>query len=75
MIAKGHQAYGMQTFDQALLQLYASKAISLDVAMEHCSNPADFKLRISGISGAEDADYQDFMKTTGTAKMPKHTKR
>lgn len=74
VIAKGHKVYGMQTFDQALLKLYATGAISLEVAMDHCSNPADFKLRISGISGTEDADYQEFMK--GSKKNPKqHTKR
>ncbi|MFH1530038.1 MAG: PilT/PilU family type 4a pilus ATPase [Pseudomonadota bacterium] len=66
VVAKGHKIYGMQTFDQSLLKLYASETISMETALENCSNPADFKLRISGIAGAEDADYQDFMK--GDAK-------
>ena len=68
LVAKGHKVYGMQTFDQSLLRLHASETISLETAMENCSNPADFKLRVSGIAGAEDADFQEFMKGDGTKR-------
>ena len=68
VIAKGHKIYGMQTFDQSLLKLYTSDIISIETALENCSNPADFKLRISGIAGAEDADYQDFLQGGGKKK-------
>lgn len=74
VVAKGHKIYGMQTFDQSLLKLYASETISMETALENCSNPADFKLRISGIAGAEDADFAEFMKGDGKGKN-KNTNR
>ncbi|NOZ01073.1 MAG: PilT/PilU family type 4a pilus ATPase, partial [Deltaproteobacteria bacterium] len=49
-VSQGHQQYGMQTFDQSLMQLYREERITLDMAMEFCSNPADFALRVEGIS-------------------------
>jgi twitching motility protein PilT len=44
-IAKGRH-YGMQTFDQHLLQLLQSGAISKDVALTAASSPADLDLQI-----------------------------
>jgi twitching motility protein PilT len=38
--------YGMQTFDQALLELYRTKVVSLDSAMAASSNPHDFQLAL-----------------------------
>jgi twitching motility protein PilT len=38
--------YGMQTFDQALLELYRKKAVSLDDALAASSNPHDFQLAL-----------------------------
>jgi twitching motility protein PilT len=38
--------YGMQTFDQALLELYRTKAVSLDDALAASSNPHDFQLAL-----------------------------
>jgi len=55
-IATGFIAYGMQTFDQSLLQLYRKQLIALDEALRQCSNPDDFKLKISGISTTKDAE-------------------
>ncbi|MBM4372078.1 MAG: PilT/PilU family type 4a pilus ATPase, partial [Deltaproteobacteria bacterium] len=68
-VAKGHKVYGMQTFDQALLRLVTTDAISIDTALENCSNPADFKLRLDGIAGSEDADYREFLQQ-GKARRP-----
>ncbi len=55
-ISSGFVAYGMQTFDQSLLQLYRKQLISLDEALLQCSNPDDFKLKISGISTTKDSE-------------------
>jgi len=44
-IAKGRH-YGMQTFDQHLLQLLQSGTISKDVALSAASSPADLDLQI-----------------------------
>ena len=38
--------YGMQTFDQALLQLYRSGLVNLDDAMAAATNPHDFTLAL-----------------------------
>ncbi len=54
-IAAGQSQYGMQTFDQSLLNLYQSGLISLEEALRGASNPDEFRLRISGISSAADA--------------------
>jgi twitching motility protein PilT len=42
IIEKGQSQYGMQTFDQALIDLYKGGLITLDTAKENASNPADF---------------------------------
>ena len=61
VMAKGYKVYGMQTFDQCLMALYARKAISMEQALVHCSNPSDFKLRASGISGSSGAAFDEFV--------------
>jgi len=60
-ISKGHQIYGMQTFDQSLMVLYRQKLITFEESRRQCSNPDDFKLKVSGISGSQDdAIWGDF---------------
>lgn len=58
-IAKGHSAYGMQTFDQSLLILLKKGLITFDEALRQASNPDDFKLKVSGISGTSEAGWSD----------------
>ncbi len=65
-ISVGFTSYGMQTFDQSLLQLYRKRLITLDEALRQCSNPDDFKLKISGVSSTRDAQqWDDFDKSGG----------
>ncbi|WP_020677076.1 type IV pilus twitching motility protein PilT [Geopsychrobacter electrodiphilus] len=59
-IASGHTTYGMQTFDQSLMQLVKENIITFDEALRQSSNPDDFKLKFSGISSSSDASWQDF---------------
>ena len=59
-IAKGYTTYGMQTFDQALMDLVKRKVISYDEALRQSSNPDDFKLKFSGIDSTSDASWSDF---------------
>jgi twitching motility protein PilT len=59
-IAKGYTTYGMQTFDQALMDLVKRKVISYDEALRQSSNPDDFKLKFSGIDSTSDASWGDF---------------
>ncbi len=59
-IAKGYTTYGMQTFDQALMDLVKRKVISYSEALRQSSNPDDFKLKFSGIDSTSDGSWGDF---------------
>jgi twitching motility protein PilT len=50
VMSQGYSTYGMQTFDQSLLQLLREGKITHDDALLHCSNPADFELQARGIN-------------------------
>jgi Tfp pilus assembly ATPase PilU len=49
-MAMGANTYGMQTFDQSLLNLLAEGRITHREALEHCSNPGDFEMQARGIN-------------------------
>lgn len=66
-IAQGFTSYGMQTFDQSLMQLLTQKLISYEEALRQSSNPDDFALKVSGISSTSDASWDDF---TGEEDAP-----
>ena len=53
-IAQGFSQYGMQTFDQSLMFLYKHKLITIEEALKQSSNPADFKLNLSGVTTLDD---------------------
>ena len=59
-IAQGVVAYGMQTFDQSLMQLFTKKLITYDEAMRQSTNPDDFALKVSGISSTSDSSWDEF---------------
>jgi twitching motility protein PilT len=65
-IAQGYVSYGMQTFDQSLMGLLQRKLITFEEALRQCSNPDDFKLKVSGISSASDLSWDDFDKEQQT---------
>jgi twitching motility protein PilT len=46
--------YGMQTFDQAVVDLYNQGLISYKDALMYASNPSDVELKIKGITTGED---------------------
>ncbi len=54
-IANGASQYAMQTFDQALFQLFQKRQISLEEAVHNATNPDEFKMRVSGILSTEQA--------------------
>ncbi len=47
VIEKGRSQYGMQSFDQHLTELYRAGKITLEIATEAASNPADFQRALS----------------------------
>jgi twitching motility protein PilT len=60
LIESGNIQYGMQSFDQSIMQLYKDGFISYEEAMQQCSNPDDFELRVKGITGAADRGWHEF---------------
>ena len=61
-IREGYVAYGMQTFDQALMQLVKDEHITYEEAMKQATNPDDFALEMRGISSNTSAgiDAEEF---------------
>ena len=50
LIEEGKDQWGMQTFDQALYDLWAAKTITPEVALLNASSAKDLKLRMQGMS-------------------------
>jgi twitching motility protein PilT len=67
LISEGSAAYGMQSFDQSLMQWYRDKIISYESALFYSSNPSEFALRASGIDSASD---RTFSEIAGQPKQP-----
>ena len=59
-IAQGAVGYGMQTFDQSLMQLLKRGLITKDEALKNCTNPDDFMLRLQGVQGTSDTSWDNF---------------
>jgi len=58
LISEGRTQYGMQTFDQSLMELYRQRLISEESALRYATNPSEFKLRASGIEAASDMTFE-----------------
>ncbi|MDH5566442.1 MAG: hypothetical protein OEY15_07235, partial [Myxococcales bacterium] len=59
-IAKGFTTYGMQTFDQSLMQHVKQGLVAYEEALKHVSNPDDFALRFRGIASTSDGTWENF---------------
>ena len=57
LIKEGSVAYGMQTFDQSLMNWYHKGVISYDDALFAATNPAEFALRVQGINASSDTSW------------------
>ena len=55
LIREGRNQYGMQTFDQCILEMFQEGIVEYEVAKIYSSNPSEFDLAIQGITsgGAE----------------------
>jgi twitching motility protein PilT len=53
-IARGKDSYGMQTFDQSLLDLFRWGLVSYEEALRECVTPSDFALKVTSISTMSD---------------------
>jgi twitching motility protein PilT len=59
LIAEGTVQYGMQSFDQSLMNWYKKGVISYDNALYYATNPSEFALRIQGVAGASDTKWDN----------------
>jgi twitching motility protein PilT len=64
-ISAGKSQYGMQTFDQSLMELYKRGLISYEEALKRSSNPDDFALKARGIQSTSDLSWEEQEKATG----------
>src|SRR6185436_13837895 len=67
-IAQGHQTYGMQTFDQSLMSLVRNGLVTYEEAHRQATNPDDFALRFSGVSGTSDSKWDEFDQKPGEVR-------
>ena len=58
VIAAGKSQYGMQTFDQSLMELYQRELITYEEALRRSSNPDDFALKVRGIQSTSDLTWE-----------------
>jgi len=65
LIKEGAVPYGMQSFDQSLMNWYQKGVISYDDALFAATNPAEFSLRTQGIAGSSDTSW-DTVKQEAT---------
>lgn len=59
VIAQGKIIYGMQTFDQSILDLYNAGLISYEEALRRATKPDDFALKVKGIRSTSDIPYDE----------------
>ena len=59
LIREGTVVYGMQSFDQSLMEWYRTGVISYENALFYSTNPSEFALRVSGIEGTSDRTFAD----------------
>jgi twitching motility protein PilT len=57
LIAEGTVTYGMQSFDQSLMNWYKKGVISYDSALYYATNPSEFALRIQGVASASETSW------------------
>jgi twitching motility protein PilT len=66
LIAGGTVQYGMQSFDQSLMNWYQKGVISYESALYSATNPGEFALRIQGVAGASDSKWENLNQEVTT---------
>lgn len=56
---KGYSTDGTQTYDMALMRLVKNGMVDYKDALEYCTNPGDFALKLKGVSSTSDSDFQE----------------
>ena len=60
LIKEGTVQYGMQSFDQSLMQWYSQGVISYESAVFYATSPSEFALRVQGVAGTSDTSWSGF---------------
>jgi twitching motility protein PilT len=66
LIREGTVQYGMQSFDQSLMNWYSKGVISYESAVFYATSPSEFALRVQGIAGASDTSFDTFKQDVAT---------
>ena len=66
LIKEGTVQYGMQAFDQSLMDWYKKDVVSYEDAVFYSTNPSEFALRVSGIEGTSDRTFTDGLSDQGS---------
>jgi twitching motility protein PilT len=64
LIKEGRVQYGMQSFDQSLMQWYSQGVISYESAVFYATSPSEFALRVQGVAGTSDTSWSGFESDT-----------
>jgi twitching motility protein PilT len=62
LIKEGTVQYGMQSFDQSLMQFYSQGIISYEHALFFASSPSEFALRVQGVAASSDTSWEGFQQ-------------
>jgi twitching motility protein PilT len=62
LIKDGATQYGMQSFDQSLMNWYTQRVITYDSAMFFATNPSEFALRTQGVEASSDQSWEGFQQ-------------
>ena len=66
LIKEGTVQYGMQSFDQSLMQWYKKGDISYEAALFYSTSPNEFALKVSGVDGTSDRTFaEEVMEDSG----------
>jgi twitching motility protein PilT len=57
LIREGTVQYGMQSFDQSLMNWYKQGTISYEAALFASTSPSEFALKVQGVAGTSDGDW------------------
>jgi twitching motility protein PilT len=59
LIAEGTVQYGMQSFDQSLMNWFTKGVISYEHALFYATNPSEFALRVQGVASTSDERWEN----------------
>jgi twitching motility protein PilT len=60
LIREGAVPYGMQSFDQSVMNWYEKGVISYDDALAAATSPSEFALRVQGVAASSDTSWDTF---------------